>query len=92
MQRFDYAAIERRFDTILDALSSELSDSERREVQGFVKANEYGVALETLCALLVEENKRIPSAAFAELVTLADAMELRSTTITDEIQRRVIHR
>ena len=92
MGGFDFTAIERRLNELLESLSDELSASERREVGGFIEANEYGVALETLCALLVEEHKKITPATFAEIGELADAMGIRATTITNELQQRVSSR
>ncbi len=89
MGRHVFTALERRLTGILNVLSDELSVSERREVEGFIEASEYGVALETLCALLVEEKKRITPEAFAEISELADLMGIRSTTITNELQLRV---
>jgi len=55
MGRVDFTAIERRMILVLDALSGELSAAERREVEEFIDVGEYGVGLETLSALLVEE-------------------------------------
>lgn len=90
MGEADFTAIEQRFTLVLDALSGELSAAERREVEEFIDVGEYGVALETLSALLVEERKRVSPATFAEIVELADSMGIRATTITDGLRRRVI--
>jgi hypothetical protein len=86
----DFTAIDRRLTLVLDSLSDELSAAERREVEEFIDVGEYGVALETLSALLVEERKRISPVTFAEIVELADLMGIREATITDGLRRRVI--
>jgi hypothetical protein len=36
-----------------------LSENESTEVRNFVGAHEYGIALETLCGILLEEGKHI---------------------------------
>ena len=64
---------------MLADLSSVLSSEERAEVIQFIDVGEYGVALETLAALIVEERKRIPVSIFEQIVNLADSMGLRET-------------
>ena len=90
MGSMKFTAIEHRLTSVLEALSDELSVAERSEVEEFIEVGEYGVALETLSALLVEERKRISRATFAEIVDLAEAIGIRATTITDGLQRRMI--
>lgn len=90
MEGENLTRIERGLYALLDGLAGELSPTERREVVEFIAVGEYGVALETLSALLVEERKRIPATVYAQLVELAETMGIRASTITEELKRQVI--
>lgn len=72
----DFELIERRLTTVLDALSDELSADERREIVEFIEHREYGIALETLCAILIEEHKIVSQVVCLEIVEVADCMEM----------------
>jgi hypothetical protein len=86
----DFVELERRLRGLLDSLATQLTDSERQEVIDFIDVGEYGLALETLCAVLIEERKRIGVATLDELVRLDTAMKIDPSAITDELRRRVI--
>ena len=90
MAEVDFAEIERQLEVVLDKLGGELSSSERQEVVELIDAGEYGIALETLSSLLVEESKQVPASAFAQMVELAEAMGIRASAITDELTSRVL--
>ena len=90
MRGIDFTALEQRLTTLLEALSDDLSVGERSEVEEFIEVGEYGVALETLAALLIEERKQIPEPTFIKIVELADAMGVLTTTIIDALQRRIV--
>lgn len=90
MDRAYFRAIERSFGRVLNSLDTELSAAERREVAGFIEVGEYGVALETLSALLVEEDKRITAAILAEIVGLAATMGIDHDAATKQLERLVV--
>ena len=85
----DFTKIEAAFHELLGTLAAVLSESERQEVSQFVDVGEYGVALETLSALLVEERKQLPAAAYSQMVELSEAMGIRASVITPELESRV---
>lgn len=64
--------IESLFSELAIAAGSELSESERAEIQSFIDVGEYGVALETAVDIYAEE-KKTPS---AEVVTLIEKLAL----------------
>lgn len=53
----DYQKIERMFSELLDRPSSNLKAEEYAEVKSFIDVGEYGLALETLVAIYLEERK-----------------------------------
>ena len=85
-----FTKIERQFEMVLDALAGQLSPTERSEVVEFIDVGEFGIALETLSSLLIEERKQIPAVAFTQMIELADSMEIRASTITEELRSQVI--
>lgn len=58
----------------------ELSDIEKDEVFEFLEHNEWGIALETLCANLVEEDIVTTSHVFKQIEKVGKHMEMDSFT------------
>ena len=86
MRGTDFADIERGLYTALDQLADVISSSQRDEVNAFIAVGEYGVALETLCAILMEEGIDVRNKDLRQLTDLADAMGIRNTT-TDQLAK-----
>ncbi len=59
---------------------------ERAEVDRFLDAGEYGLALDTLSWILVEEAKPISSDTLREIESLADAMDLAGDPFLDAVR------
>ena len=76
----NHEILERRLKALLDSLGATLSASERIEVEVFIQAGEYGIALETLCSILIEESKGIPERHLTEIRALGMSMELDPDT------------
>lgn len=55
---------------------SDLSESEILEVQSFVDVGEYGLALETLVDICLEENKRVSDNVLTQIEQLAVKMAI----------------
>lgn len=72
----DYKFIEKLLLRMLSLLVGVFSKSEADEVQEFIDAGEYGLALETLIDIIHEESKSIPQ----EVVELA-----KQTAVTMEL-------
>lgn len=51
-----------------------LSTEESNEVGHFIDVGEYGLALETLSDLLIEERKKIPQGAYEAMMQVARQM------------------
>jgi hypothetical protein len=72
-----YAETEKRMLHVLGLVNQLLTDVEQREVTRFFNAREYGIALETLSQILVEEAKPIDAKVLQDIDLMADAMQLR---------------
>lgn len=85
MTTYDYQYIEKLFLRLLRLMLGILADSERNEVQDFIDAGEYGLALETLVDIVIEENKRIPGQSLTLVYELADAMQLDKKVFEEKL-------
>jgi len=65
------------------------SPSERAEVERYLRAGEYGLALDTLSWILVEEKKPISRDALGEIESLADVMQLAQEPFVDAVRASV---
>jgi hypothetical protein len=72
-----YTETEARMARLLSEVGQSFSDSERAEVLRFLKAGEYGLALETLSFILIEESKSVGAALLLGIDEAAVAMQLR---------------
>jgi hypothetical protein len=72
-----YIETEARMARLLSGMGESFSDSERAEVQAFLKVGEYGLALETLSFILIEESKPVGIALLRGIDEAAEAMQLR---------------
>jgi hypothetical protein len=81
-----FAEIESLFGRLLAAARSSLSDSECLEVQEFLDAREYGLALETLVGVYAEERK-CPSSEVRDLIKqLAVAMSMDHVSLLRSLE------
>lgn len=80
---------ERSLMAILKRLDADLTPPERAEVELFIEAREYGLALEALRDIFVEEAKMMSAATFADFHDLAERMGIREVIVTDDLRRQV---
>ena len=59
---------------LVDSVSSELTDSEQKEVSYLIDHDECGEALRTLAWIVVEENKKIPTSAVKAIKDLSEGL------------------
>jgi hypothetical protein len=78
-----YRGLEENIRALLAKLRSELSQKETHEVEEFLDAGEYGIALETLCWALRTENRLVSAEVVDDISKLAERMELDSSLWTD---------
>lgn len=72
-----HADMERRIAGLLSSLTNDLTPDEQGEVLEFLDSTEYGLALETLSGIIVEENKPIDARVLHEFDEISRAMKLR---------------
>jgi hypothetical protein len=81
-----YRGLEESLRALLAKLRVVLSAGETNEVEEFLNASEYGIALETLCWTLRTENKLVPADVVHSISELAEQMELGSGIWTNLAQ------
>jgi len=70
----DYRKLEADMLALVTSLDGVLNDQEAQEVRTFIEVGEYGVALETLCAIIKDERKMISGATATHVARLIQQM------------------
>jgi hypothetical protein len=86
-----YAETEARLGRVLAGLRDTLAESERGEVEEFLRVGEYGLALDTLSHILVEEDKTIETNVLHEMDGIAAAMHLQGERFMHDLHDRQHH-
>jgi len=81
----NFEEIEVLFSNLWAASESVLSDSERAEVQHFIDVGEYGLALETVIGIYVEEKKAASPNVVALIKRLAMAMSVEPAPLLQQL-------
>lgn len=81
----NYTEIESSFKELLPNLREVFSGDEVSEVREFIDVGEYGLALDTLVDIFVEERKRAPAPVVAKVAELAGMMKLAPATYTTRL-------
>jgi plasmid maintenance system antidote protein VapI len=81
MNKFDYYKyLDSQLRNLILAPGEWLTQDEFKEVSDFIDVGEYGVAFETLCSLLVEENKGITQEKYQKIAELGKVMGIEEDT------------
>ncbi len=83
-----YDELEARLGSILLTLGSQFSFEESREVSHFLDVGEYGLALQTLTDLLIEERKKISIRTYNDVVRVAKRMGIEREIALEDLKRR----
>ncbi|RLP56479.1 MAG: hypothetical protein D6160_00400 [Ketobacter sp.] len=89
MTTYDYQSIENLLLRLLGLLLEIFTNSERNEVQDFIDAGEYELALDTLVDIVIEENKQIPGESLALVCELAELMQLDKKVFEEKLRGHV---
>ena len=73
-----YADLEGGLRALLSAVSGPFSTSDIAEIEEFIDAREYGLALQTLAAILLENSARLDGQVIEKIQKLAGVMSLHS--------------
>lgn len=74
MTNNQYERIERLLTDLLNLVNDDFSTAELQEVQDFIDVNEYGIALQTFVAIVLDRNIKIPEHAVVLCEKLAEDM------------------
>ncbi len=88
MMDIDFQGIEDSFSQLMNFLVGVFSQSEIQEVQDFIDAGEYGLALETLVDIVNEEDKKISNEIVASILQLVDKMLMDREALLEKLQRQ----
>ena len=82
--------IEDKLLSLIASVNSEFSKDENQEVYEFIDAGEYGLALEALVEIIIEENKKIAQPSMTLILELADLMELNRLAFSEKLSSRLL--
>lgn len=91
MKTRDFAAIEAHFSRLLLALGEIFSETEIDEVTAFIDAGEYGLALDTVADIFVEERKVTTDEITVLTGELATCMRLPADDYVERVRTGGIH-
>lgn len=89
MMTYNYQYIEELLLQLIGLLVSVFTDSEKKEIQEFIDAGEYGLALETLVDIVNEEDKQISIESLKLIYELAEVMQLDESVFEDKLRGHV---
>ncbi|MFT7879339.1 MAG: MafI family immunity protein [Sulfurimonas sp.] len=87
MRNNNYTEIEKLLMDLLNLLTDIFNEDEIQEVKEFIDVGEYGLALDTLIDIIVEEKKQVSENVLEIIYKLARIMSLDEKTI----QERIMH-
>ena len=87
---YSYQEIEFLFSELINSLENTFTQIEILEVREFIEYGEYGVALETLVGIILEENKMISKDVFYSIEKLSSLMGIDKITIISNLRGKVI--
>lgn len=82
--------VESLFSDLIHSLEGTFSLAEIMEVRSFLDYGEYGLALESLIGIIVEENKLIASNIYDAIEKLSSMMDIDNAAMRTSLRERVI--
>jgi hypothetical protein len=82
--------MEAEFHGLIASSRGALSDSELRDVQEFVEAREFRLAMETLCGFLVDRNHQVPAELYIRIHSLCERVDGVDPYLLDSVKAIVI--
>jgi hypothetical protein len=74
----NYTLLETKLNALLASLREDFTPAEMSEVREFIDAGEYGLALETICGIIAEEQKRVAGQHLEDAREVRDLMQFDS--------------
>lgn len=85
----DYQKIEKNFSALIISLSKKFTSEEINEIEEFIDHGEYGLALDTVIDIIMEEDKEVSNDDLSIIVKLSNIMNLETDTIIKKIARHI---
>ena len=82
--------MEAEFHGLIISSRGALSDSELRDVQEFVEAREFKLAMETLCGFLVDRRRSVAPELFYRIHSLCERLDDLDPYLLDSVRAIVI--
>ena len=82
--------MEGEFHGLIVSSREALSDGELRDVQEFVEAREFTLAMETFCGFLVDRRRQVPQELFFRIHTLCERLDDLDPYLLDSVKAIVI--
>jgi hypothetical protein len=67
-----------------------LSENEVREVIEFIEAQEFNLALETLCGFLVDQNRRVSPELYIRIHSICERLDGVDSYLIDSVKANVV--
>ncbi|AKL12528.1 TPA: MafI family immunity protein [Kluyvera intermedia] len=80
-----YKEIEAKLFELIDMLKTCFTQTELDEVIEFIKYNEYGLALDTVIDIIIEEDKKINNDILNMMIKLSNIMNLDSESLNKKM-------
>lgn len=84
-----YQGLENHFVNLMKKLEPILTSSEIYEVSEFIDYNEYGLALDTIVGIIVEEGKIIDN-ILKQMIEISIIMDVDSEIISEKLSMHII--
>lgn len=68
-----------------------LSENERREILEFIEAEEFNLALETLCGFLVDQNRRVTPELYLRIHSLGERLDGVDPYLVESVKAIVVN-
>ncbi|MCL4264246.1 MAG: MafI family immunity protein [Anaerolineae bacterium] len=85
----NHRIIENQLNELLSLVNSVLSESQRKDIQMFINASEWGLALETICEFLYEDELPLSEKAYELCEGIGMSMNL-DTSNWDVLRTQVV--
>lgn len=83
----DFKNTERLLLKLLNSVDQVFNQQERAEVQEFINVGEYGLALDTLIDIIVEENKQISENSVKIIKEIAAIMLMDESLLQEKLEK-----
>jgi hypothetical protein len=78
------------FHGLIRSTHGALSENERREILEFLEAQEFNLALETLCGFLVDQNRRVTPELYLRIHSIGERLDGVDPYVVESVKAIVV--